>query len=45
MELRYEYESRKAYYSTESGARRSLGSVIFRGATTIDAYSFVYLLF
>lgn len=44
MELRYEYEIRKVYYSTESGARMSLGSVTLRGATTIDAYYFVYIL-
>lgn len=41
MELR-EYESRKIYHSTESGARTSLGSVTLRGATIRCLFFCIY---
>lgn len=41
MELR-EYGSRKVYYHTESGARTSLGSVTFRGATIRCLFFCIY---
>lgn len=41
IELR-EYESRKVYHSTESGARTRLGSVTLREATIRCLFLYIY---